>query len=579
MTARPPLAIDLIRSEAEIGTLFGGLATRSDVADLLEIPDRLLTSILYLKKQPLRYRKFQIHKKRGLQKRVISVPPPALAIIQRKLNHVLQIIYRRRRSVHGFVRSRSILTNALQHVGRRWVLNLDLEDFFPSINFGRVRGMFMAPPYSVSPPAATVLAQICCSDNALPQGAPTSPMVSNMVCGRLDGELLALARHHRCHYTRYGDDITLSTRQRDFPSALAEAGSHWVGTHVLIGGALDTAIVHNGFQINKEKTRLQFRDCHQEVTGITVNVFPNVPRQLVREVRSMLYAWRRHGLQAAEQRFHDVYAFGSRRSGSPDPSFPDVLRGKIEFIGMIRGPSDRLYRKLRAQLSQLAPNLNIELSEDAVVVPELAARAAPGLLWKEYYRWYKDLVVHLDIEKDNGDRFGGTAWALRSRILATANHNVTAKMKVNLPAGSVEIQNSVSHALADDGADCALLRIDEPVTQHRGYLPIDATLYDPGEPIAVIGFPTVPQRQPELAIIPGYIETVNRGYSGRIIYYQLNIQAAGGLSGSPVLSRSGRIIGLVVESTFEQVADDVSGREFCHVLPSQYLTEFDLEKI
>src|SRR5207237_8311575 len=116
-------------------------------------------------------------------------------------------------------------------------LNMDLADFFPSINFGRVRGMLMAPPYGVGAPAATVLAQLCCSENGLPQGAPSSPMLANMVCGRLDGELTALARKFHATYTRYGDDITISLRRYDFPEEIALAPTGWIGPDVDAGPA------------------------------------------------------------------------------------------------------------------------------------------------------------------------------------------------------------------------------------------------------------------------------------------------------------------------------------------------------
>src|SRR5205814_3311637 len=119
-----------------------------------------------------------------------------------------------------FIPARSILTNAKPHLRQKFVLNVDLKDFFPTINFGRVRGVLIAKPYCLLPHIATYIARICCRDNALPQGAPTSPIISNMICSRLDRQLLRLARQYRCVYTRYADDLTFSTSMPRFPGAL-----------------------------------------------------------------------------------------------------------------------------------------------------------------------------------------------------------------------------------------------------------------------------------------------------------------------------------------------------------------------
>ena len=186
----------LRRADSEIRLRFRSLESLADVANLLEIPPRYLRDILYRRGDRTQYRRFEIRKRSG-GVRAIAAPPAALAVLQSKLNHALQLAYRQKRSAHGFIRGRSILTNADPHVGKRWVLNVDIKDFFPSINFGRVRGVLMARPYSMPAKAATIIAQLCTDDNQLPQGAPTSPILSNLVCAKLDGDLEALAKRHR----------------------------------------------------------------------------------------------------------------------------------------------------------------------------------------------------------------------------------------------------------------------------------------------------------------------------------------------------------------------------------------------
>src|SRR5690606_10472469 len=128
----------------------------------------------------------------------------------------------RRSLAHGFERRRSIVTNASLHKRRRYVLNLDLEDFFPSFNFGRIRGFFIKDKhFGLDEKVATVLAQIACHDNELPQGSPCSPIISNLVAHLLDVRLARMAKRYKCTYSRYADDRTFSTNQREFPSQLA----------------------------------------------------------------------------------------------------------------------------------------------------------------------------------------------------------------------------------------------------------------------------------------------------------------------------------------------------------------------
>lgn len=331
---------------------FYELKTPLDVAKLLNIPHKQLVYHLYLVDSQRCYKTFTIPKKSGGE-RQISTPITALKIIQQKLNQVLQAVYQVKPSVHGFVQEKNIVTNAKAHVKKRYVLNLDLEDFFPSVNFGRVRGMFMGIPYHLPPDVATVLAQICCQNNQLPQGAPTSPMVTNMICGKMDSQLQRLAKDCKATYTRYADDITFSTTLKDFSPHLAYIVDYGDNEKVMLGESLLNIIKENGFSVNEKKTRLQTRGNHQEVTGLTINQFPNVDRRFVRQVRAMLHAWAKFGLESAQKEFEEKYHQKARFSGKDKPHFQDVLKGKIEFIGMVKGKDDRIYQKYINQYYQL----------------------------------------------------------------------------------------------------------------------------------------------------------------------------------------------------------------------------------
>jgi len=358
------MSIELTASSADLRAAFFQLETRKDIAELLEVTERQLNYYLYVIPEQFRYKHFEIPKKRG-GTREIYAPATALKIVQQKLNQVLQSVYSAKPSAHGFVPEKSILSNALPHTRKKYVLNLDLKDFFPSINFGRVRGIFMGLPYGRNHEVATTLAQICCFNNQLPQGAPTSPIVSNMICAKLDSKLQKLAKEHRSTYTRYADDITFSTSRPKFPTGLAlfsdETGK------LEIGDELKTIINENGFEINERKNRLQPYSRRQEVTGLIVNLFPNVRRDFVREIRGMLHAWQVYGLSAAEITYRTKYA-GKHPEGERDQiSFKRVVQGKLNFLKMIKGENNRVYVNLVKWFWRLAP----ELAEEEVVTPDL----------------------------------------------------------------------------------------------------------------------------------------------------------------------------------------------------------------
>jgi len=359
----------LSRPDAELKELFFKVQNRGDIANLLEVEYKKLVYHIHIARPHDKYTTFDIPKKKG-GVRTIKAPISSLKIIQRKLAYILSLVYQPKPSVHGFTSGKSISTNALPHVNKRFVLNLDLKDFFPSINFGRVRGLFLATPYKLPPEAATVLAQICCHENTLPQGAPTSPIISNMICVQLDSQLQRLAKRSRCMYTRYADDITFSTSIRRFPSSLAFFAEK--SLKVELGEELERIIINNGFQINERKVRLASQHHRQEVTGITTNVFPNVQRGYIRQLRAMLHAWEKFGLEAAEKDFRekhdDKWRFDKKKG-----SFKHVVKGKVEYLGMVRGTEDPIYLKFRSQLKALAPAL--------VKDPNVTAKA-PNFIWR-----------------------------------------------------------------------------------------------------------------------------------------------------------------------------------------------------
>jgi RNA-directed DNA polymerase len=360
---------------------FRELKTLQDVSNLLGCSRAKLRYLLYRMPRFRRYRVFELTKKAG-GPRAIHSPVPELKELQQRLHKLFSDAYRPKHSTHGFARDRSILTNARAHVGTGAILNIDLKDFFPSIHIGRVIGRLRVRPFECPKKGATILAQLCCHNGSLPQGAPTSPIVSNLICSRLDVDLRRLASERRCRYTRYADDITFSTRGHMFPSDIVSV----TDDGPTLGIAIQRIISKHNFQINYAKVRFQPRSQRQVVTGLKVNRFPNPSRRLLSQVRAMLHALEKFGKDSAQREYIQRFARKHRAPYRGQASFMHALRGKIEFVGCIRGRSSPIFirfaRKLRDQAPEVVRDWDVrtlaERISDAVWVIESEATSTQG---------------------------------------------------------------------------------------------------------------------------------------------------------------------------------------------------------
>ncbi|MFZ4762208.1 MAG: retron Ec67 family RNA-directed DNA polymerase/endonuclease [Alphaproteobacteria bacterium] len=284
-----------------------GTTSIQDFAPLLGFEPKKLAYLLFKIPAEKKYTQFTIPKKSGGE-RIINAPNAGLKLAQRRLANVLNSCIqeieskqtpRRKPLAHGFIKKMKtesdgnlvlgIHTNARCHRNRRYVLNLDLADFFPSFNFGRVRGFFISNnDFKLPPAVATLIAQIACHQNELPQGSPCSPIITNLITHILDVRLTQRAKKYGCTYSRYADDITFSTNQKALPEKLAtpsDKPNQWV-----VGGEIESIIKHSGFNINPAKTRLQFRPSRQMVTSLVVNKKVNIKSEYYRYARSMCHA-------------------------------------------------------------------------------------------------------------------------------------------------------------------------------------------------------------------------------------------------------------------------------------------------
>ena len=201
---------------------------KKELAAILGVNAAFLTRTLYIRSINAQYYQFKIPKRSGGD-RIINAPTSELKDIQTRLSTLLldcidELNESKNKSStlsHGFVRERSIVTNAEMHLNKKNVLNIDLSDFFDSFNFGRVRGFFIKNKnFSLNKDIATVIAKIACLNDTLPQGSPCSPVITNLITHSLDIRLASLAKRCSCVYSRYADDITFSTRKKHFLKTL-----------------------------------------------------------------------------------------------------------------------------------------------------------------------------------------------------------------------------------------------------------------------------------------------------------------------------------------------------------------------
>ena len=265
------------------------LATNEYLASLLKSNIKAINIKLYKENHSL-YKCIPIIKRDG-STRIIREPNAYLKQIQRNLVYILNLIYKGKFCSHGFEKGKSIVTNAKFHTNKKFIFKIDLEDFFPSITFARVYGIFCKPPFNFNKNISTLLAHLCIyqetlsrdSIGELPQGAPTSPIISNLICRRLDNDLYKLSKKYKCNYTRYADDITFSTNLSIFPKELYDNNQ--------IGLDLYKIITKHQFKINESKIRLVSNKRRQIVTGVIVNKKTNTKQSYIKNIRAMLHNW------------------------------------------------------------------------------------------------------------------------------------------------------------------------------------------------------------------------------------------------------------------------------------------------
>lgn len=541
-------SIFLNKTDDELRTAFAALTSRQEVAVLLDVPDHHL--IYWLYRGGAKYTDFQIPKRRpGSAPREISAPDSGIKIVQQRLNQVLQAVYKPKAPVHGFVRKRGILTNAERHLRTRVLFNIDLQDFFPSIHIGRVQGVFQAAPYNLPASVAKVFAKICCHPVTLtlPQGAPTSPIVSNLICTTLDSGLRKLAENHGCTYTRYADDITFSTTRRALPSQIATPTAGPGGSTLwVVGTAVQQVIDGNTFKVNSAKVRHRAAGQRHEVTGLIVGKGVNVPRGYVRSLRGLLHAWEKHGEKAAETELNRRHQSKHRRPGSPPLRIRDVAAGKLEYLRMVRGANDYLYVKLWNRFSKAAGKGYFKTAVVATV------EQVDSALW------------HLESQHptDPTQVIQGTAFHLEGYGLVSCAHCLGADPITAFQTGGLVIQKqvvTVTHR--DDHHDLARMKFTSVPVMALALG--DSTKVKTGDATLAAGFgnyaPGATSR-----ILRGHVTGTGVRHGTPVIFS--DHRAFGGHSGGPVLNGDLKVVGVLQRA----VSDEAPNQETT-VLPVSLL--------
>ena len=522
------------------------IKSRQDLANYLDVDLKELTFFAF-SGRPF-YRHFAILKMDGTTRRTISAPIGKLRTLQKILAETLDMIYEVPNSVHGFVKGNSTVTNALPHVKAKGVLKLDIKDFFPSITASRIHGLFASKPFCFRPEVVDTLTNLVCCNQELPQGAPTSPVLSNMICYRMDKTLLSFARSHMLKYTRYADDLTFSSTSRRAISSIISLDEDG---NITVSKDIVKAITGNGFEINIKKTTYMGAETRQTVTGIVVNRKCNFTRKQYRYLRNLFYRWKNQGSEAAAFSYLDHLesprrnrTFMTEDGNFSDTLFRNHIRGVLSYYSMIvsknNGASEPL-QKLWTSYYDLTNEM----------VPEMIPERSVFQIETTY---------DYEIVGSDTDCFAatGTAFAMNGIGIMTARHCLLppSTKHINLREGSLveissidrncSIETEVNNA-KDNGVDDWAIFPNFQVSQNQPGLPL-ADHFDLQRGMAVIAYGFADGEKALRRIEAKVSERIGN----EIVVDRAFIQ---GMSGGPVLNARGKVIGMVTKGSGERSYD------------------------
>jgi RNA-directed DNA polymerase len=327
----------------------------------------------------------EIPKKTG-GNRVIHAPVSDLKVVLKYIDILLRSVYIPHPNAFAFIEHKNIVDNAKMHTNKRFVYNIDIKDFFYSFDYNRVKTALYKEPFNLNTSKekeeiaywiSILTTYKINGKQVLPQGSPASPVLTNIICRRLDEKLYRLAQEFSVNYSRYADDITFSSDLQIF--------------HGKFIRKLNRIIESEGLVTNKSKIRLQNQGERQVVTGITVNKGTNVSREYIKELRMYLYYIEQYGIQKAVGYFlkdkkRQLSDTRSYLNILDESNFQKTLKGKLNFLAMVRGKDDPVYSKLSNRYNLLFPNQRTSVIESIVIYCQLGSI---NLARQQYTNWKK----------------------------------------------------------------------------------------------------------------------------------------------------------------------------------------------
>ncbi len=492
------------------------MQSKQDILDSLNISKKQLNIFLYGK---YNYYDFEIQKKNG-HIREISAPNKFLKYIQQKIVSLIE--YKMNSSVHGYVESRSIVTNAINHVNKRFILNLDLKDFFPSITYARVKGLFVSY-FKYGEEAAGIIANLITHNGFLPQGAPSSPIISNIICYKIDTKLQKYCDNRGGYYTRYADDITISWDHNYLSQHFIEDyKKNIVNSHIV------DIIEKEDFKINEEKTRLSRHSAHKEVTGIIVNEKLNANKHYYFRLRGKVYAWEHFGIVSAAKRHCEINK-KTYVQGTSEEQFRKKTIGELHFYKMIVGFHSNRYVKLATRINTLMEKHIFYVEHDFINLKENAVFLVTN---------------NKEIESITST---GTGFRVKNMIL-TCNH-IDVK---DFPCFKSISENQLIPR-------CNLIKENELLDykayedKNTSFLPFYNTFkpnIEIGQEVYILGYPDY-EHEDEMSHILSRV-TGKRKYDG-VSYFTLDRLIQPGLSGAPVIDvKTNHVLGMIILGHYEK---------------------------
>ena len=543
-----------------IRTRFKSLETNEDLAVLLEIPVKSLLFFAYSK------RKFYAEKlvpKKNNEYRTIYVPCNQLKTLQRKIVYILSLVYQPKNNVYGFVEHRSAIDNAKVHVGKRELLSIDLKDFFYQFHFGRVRGMFMKAPYNVGEEAATTLSNLLCVkrempdgslSTILPQGAPTSPIVSNMICSPFDNALIRFARNNKLFYTRYADDIVFSSNDASLSNRFVSYSDRG---ELILSQELTALFIKHKMVINQNKTKFRKYYQRQMVTGIIVNERTNIKREYVREIRSILFNCGARNVYDEAKRYAQKRGISlSDNRAAVESWFKKVIVGKITYIGSVTNRRNGAYYVLASKANEVFGESvfdltdiykEVDIAENNVIIIDNKNRTQQGTGF--VVPGYGVFTCSHVLEENYPDYYASFSCFDRKGY----SKDISLKTDIVFDKGKYPYDHDLDFAL--------FYGFDKLFPNSKRILLGDSDKLNIGDEVVLIGYPefdkgTYTRIQAEI---------ISKGEHFSHPLYEVSAIIRHGLSGGIVLDSDNYVVGIVsagISSTEFKKEDDAACKKF-----------------